>query len=337
MSLFCIIKSYCYSFLPDSLKKRIDNRKLYEQTLLYDKQRLMRFSFSNAHNVDNLRAHLRMLTHFIEKGLTMPSPRPCFGIIRLRLIAEVVEQLGPSNSNLFEMQYISKIMDEYLSFHDNREVALPEEHLKLIHRIKEITGNASEGFHASQRHYSKNEFFTISDGQFSSIALSRHSVRNFISTPIPKEVFITAASVAQTAPSACNRQPCHLYVLDKRPQMDKLLSLIRGCNGFGHLASAILIITSDLSCRDNLSERHQVGIDTGFWGMNLLYALHEKHIGACVLNWDNIKEDDEKLRAVFPQIPEDETIMYFVCCGYTPDEFDIPLGLRIDNNISFIE
>ena len=119
--------------------------------------------------------------------------------------------------------------------------------------------------------------------------------------------------------------------------MDKLLSLIRGCNGFGHLASAILIVTSDLNCRDNLAERHQVGVDAGFWGMNLLYALHEKHIGACVLNWDNIKDEDVKLRTLFPQIPESETIMYFICCGYTPDEFDIPLGIRIDNNISFLE
>lgn len=333
------LKSIVYSVLPSFIRGIIENRKtkraqnkLIVETVDRDVKRLLRYGFSYNHTPAALLKKLRMLTHFIEKGLTMPDPRPCFGIMRLEQIAEVVEQLGIKYREEFEMQYISHVLDEYVEFHEKRNVPLPDLNRTLVNRIKMITGCSTCDFDVSQRHYTKELYFTVKDGMFKDIAESRHSIRNYIDLPIPDSIFVDVAKVASTAPSACNRQPCKMHVVKDKYLKDQVLSLGVGCNGFGHLASAIIIVTSDLECRDNIVERHQVGVDAGFFGMNLLYALHEKKIGACVLNWDNLKNADKQLRSLIPCIKDNETVLFIVSCGYTPDEFDIPLGLKININ-----
>lgn len=321
--------------MPSFILNHIETRKMYKQTLQNDKQRLLKYGFAYNHSKDNLRAHLRMLIHFVEKGLTMPSVRPCFGISRLRQIANIVNQLGRDNAHLFEMQYVTRLMDEYLSYHNNRGIDLPEEHLVLIKTIQDIVGSQTALAPINQRHYNRSSFFSVSDGTFTNIAHSRHSVRNYISKPIDKSIFLQIADVANTAPSACNRQPCKMHVVANRQLIDKIFSLGVGCQGFGHLAPAVILVTSDLICRNDITERFQVGVDAGFFGMNLLYALHEKGIGACVLNWDNIKNRDEELRKLIPSINDSETILFLISCGYTTEEFDIPLGLKVQSQYFF--
>ena len=332
------IKSTIYNLSPSliqkcisKIKSRKETKRLLADTIDRDINRLLSYGFSYNHTPNQLLRKLRMLTHFIEKGLTMPTPRPCFGILRLRQIADVVEQIGTEHVTEFEMQYIAKVVDEYVEFHKKRCIDLPKENKMQVDRIKRITGHPGDDFEVHQRHYTKETYFTIKDGAFKAIAESRHSVRNYIDLPIPDSVFVDIAKVAATAPSACNRQPCKMHVVKSRHLIDSVLSLGVGCNGFGHLASAIIIVTSDLACRDNIVERHQVGVDAGFFGMNLLYALHEKEIGACVLNWDNLKHADLQLRSLVPSIKDSETVMFIISCGYTPNEFDIPLGLKIDS------
>lgn len=344
MSIVYKIKAIIYSLLPSLAQNSIKRYKqdkaekaLETETFEYDKERLYKYAFSYNRSLHQKLCHLRMLTHFIEKGLTMPRTRPCFGIMRLRQIASLVEEIGEEYSQEFEMIYISKVIDEYILFHKSIDITLPEENQIVISRIKKIVGDNKKLLHIKQRHYKKEDYFTTKDGFFSTLAHSRHSARNYISKEISEEIFIEIAKITATAPSACNRQSCKMHVITKKDLIEQVFSLGVGCNGFGHLAPAIIIVTSDIACRDNITERHQIGVDAGFFGMNLLYALHEKQIGACILNWDNIRATDIKLRKLVPSIKDEETVLFIISCGYTPDEFDIPLGLKIpiENVISF--
>ena len=305
-----------------------EKNELIKNTIEWDKIRLLKYGFSYSSSEENLLANLRMKIHFLEKGLTMPIVRPCFGIMRLKQIADIVKKLGHEKANKFEMQYAYKLMNEYIQYHKLRDIELPQENLSVIEEIIRITRTYNANQTTQQRHYKKSEYFNIADGSFTQIAQSRHSVRNYINKPIDQSIFEHIAQIANTAPSACNRQPCRMHIVTNRHVIDSIFSLGIGCNGFGHLAPALIIITSDLECRDNITERFQVGVDAGFYGMNVLYALHEKQIGACVLNWDNIKVQDQKIRKLLPSIKDSETILFFISCGYTPEEFDIPLGLK---------
>lgn len=331
------IKILIYNLIITPYLKYRKKNKLIKNTIDWDKERLLKYGFGYSSTKENLLSNLRMKIHFIEKGLTMPEIRPCFGIMRLKQIAEITEKLGNSNAYEFEMQYAHKLMIEYLQYHSSHNIELPLEHIFFINKIIKTTEFTKDTPPTQQRHYTKSEYFNISDGSFSQIALSRHSVRNYIDKPIDQLVFKEIAKIANTAPSACNRQPCRMHVITNRLLINSIFTLGVGCNGFGHLAPALIIVTSDLECRDNITERFQVGVDAGFYGMNLLYALHEKHIGTCVLNWDNIKEQDEKLRQIVPSLTDSETVLFFISCGYTPDEFYIPLGLRKNNNIVWSE
>ena len=330
-NIFYHIKVFIYKLMPKSYKQKRQLAKIYFDTIDMDKERLTKYGFSYSSTTENLLSDLRMKIHFLEKGLTMPEVRPCFGIRHLPKIVEIVEQLGEQNIGKFEMQYLIKIINEYLLYHKERNIILTEKHYHLINKITKIIGSPIDNQIIRQPHYDKNSFFNINDGDFSKIAQSRHSVRNYINKSIPKEVLINVAEIANKAPSACNRQPCRMYIVTQTTTISQIINLGLGCNGFGHLIPTLIIITSDLICRDNITERFQVGIDAGFFGMNLLYALHEKGIGACVLNWDNIRSQDKRLRELIPIIPDNETIVFLISCGYTPKEFDVPLGLKKAN------
>lgn len=55
------------------------------------------------------------------------------------------------------------------------------------------------------------EFLTGTSIDFSSFVKSHHSMRTYLDEPITNEEIIQAIELAKAAPSACNRQPWHVY------------------------------------------------------------------------------------------------------------------------------
>ena len=130
-----------------------------------------------------------------------------------------------------------------------------------------------------------------------------------------------------------------MHVISDRERIAQVCQLQGGCRGFGHLAPAIIIVTSDLYAFFDVQERSQCSLNSGFFTMNILYALHEEQIGACVLNWSNTTKKDKQMRALVPTIKASEQICCLVSCGYTPEEFEVPLSKRKDfrDCISFVD
>jgi nitroreductase len=62
--------------------------------------------------------------------------------------------------------------------------------------------------------------------------------------------------------------------------------------------------------------------------MSLVYALHFKGIGACMLNWSASKENDMELRKLI-DVPDKEKITIIIACGYLPDTFKIARSPRM--------
>ena len=104
------IKILIYNLIITPYLKYRKKNKLIKNTIDWDKERLLKYGFGYSSTKENLLSNLRMKIHFIEKGLTMPEIRPCFGIMRLKQIAEITEKLGNSNAYEFEMQYAHKLM-----------------------------------------------------------------------------------------------------------------------------------------------------------------------------------------------------------------------------------
>lgn len=157
--------------------------------------------------------------------------------------------------------------------------------------------------------------------------LSRHSVRDFRSDPVPRELLERAIRLAMKTPSVCNRQAWHVYHLDRRESIDRALALQNGNRGFGHQVPCLLLITADLRAFDTHGERFQHWIDGGMFAMSMVWALHALGLGACCLNWSRGPGDDLRLRRRVGIDPA-HTLIMMMAVGYPSEHLKVCYSAR---------
>lgn len=163
--------------------------------------------------------------------------------------------------------------------------------------------------------------------QFEKLVALRRSVRNFSMRPIEVQRLEQAVRLAQMSPSACNRQPCRIYLIAENEAKRELLSFQNGNRGFGHLIPVVAIITSDDQCFFDASERHQPYVDGGLFSMSFAYALQAQGISTCCLNWCVAPAVDVAVHRRF-NIPDSERIIMLMAIGYASDETVVPRSHR---------
>ena len=156
---------------------------------------------------------------------------------------------------------------------------------------------------------------------------SRCSVRQFADGTIDRETIETAARIAQSAPSVCNRQSARVHVITDPARRDALLRFQNGNRGFGETASALAIITCDLTHFVEPSERYQAWVDGGLFAMSFALALHGLGLGTCFLNWSSPSDNDLRFRKAMP-LGEAETVITFLAIGILPEQFTVARSPR---------
>ncbi|MDD3685588.1 MAG: nitroreductase family protein, partial [Bacteroidales bacterium] len=180
---------------------------------------------------------------------------------------------------------------------------------------------------SQQLEFRKDEYFRHAQSDFKTFAKSRHSLREFVGI-IDHNSIIKAIDLANTSPSACNRQSQKVYIIKETKLKESLLNIHVGSTGFGHMADSFLVITYGLSFWKDYTDRNAGLFDTGMFAMNLLYALHYYNIGACILNSYFTLEQEAAFRAEL-NIKENENISCIIAIGGVPDKFKIALSERI--------
>ncbi len=318
MKLFSLFRRYVNTLLDKRTLKRF-----YD----YDRKVFLKNSAClGIFNQCQLLANITAREHVLEKGLTMPNMRYGFGRDNLlQLIDEIVKykELGYDINNPLYVQAIRDIV-EYRSVHEQNFYKLDDELKKAIDKM--LSNNNFDCFTA-QKDFSRESFFDCTEKDFLSFAHSRHTCRSY-SGSVPLDILRSAIELASTAPSACNRQPVRIKIIDSASLKDKILSIQRGNRGFGEQADKLIIITSDVSVYNGLYERNCAFVDGGIFLMNVLYALHYYKIGACVLNWSATIEEDLKLHELLG-IPSAEIIVAILTCGIPRDNFKVALSKRL--------
>lgn len=305
------------------------------QTYGYDLVRNLKYGFAYKHNNDNLKANLLLVIHTIEKGLTMPNAHTNFGKDKIDILIHIVQDIiknKEEDKNCFEVKYALSTLNDYLSFHEKRKVQIIPSILECIIRLGKDLSFSFDTYAFKQYHFTNEEFFQFTKSNFKLFSQSRHSIRNYKEQEINDEIFHEVMKIANNAPSSCNRQTCQSYIVKNKKIMQKILSIQGGNRGFGDLATAVIIVTSKLTSYYDVQDRLQPSINAGFYGMNLLYALHFHCIGACVLNWAYTKKKDLQLRALMPQIKDEEQICFLISCGYPADDFNVALSKKENCN-----
>lgn len=305
------------------IRKKIN---IYRE-FIYDAKIYLKYSnsFDDDSNQKKLLASIIRQYHIVEKGLAMPNMKFGFGTEVLKqLVGKCIEFSKKYDITNDQYRHALGVLLEYKSVHENSN----EIDGKIINKINEallIGGNIKM---TNQILFTKEEYFSKINEPFNLFAESRKSVRSF-SGEVDVNKIKNAIYLAQTAPSACNRQPSHVYVIINEEIKKNILSIQRGNRGFGHLADKLLVVTTELAGYRAPVERNGAFVDGGIYAMNLLYSLHFYKVGAVILNWSSTHLEDEKIRNLINS-PESERIILIIACGDIPEKFKCTLSKRND-------
>lgn len=316
--------------------KRIWDKSKFAQIIImnrvlkYNKRKF--YKYAGAFQASKIRdtAYLTWLYHVIEKGLAMPQMKIGFGQEKIRELCEKLEtyarEYGKDN-----VTYASGIgtLYQYKMTHQDIGFSLPTDIANAIDRLTQKEDADSTKMNGG---YTRESFYKDEHAEYPVFASSRHSVRNFDTTKdVAVGELIDAIKIAQTAPSACNRQPARVHIVTDHEMIEKCLSMQNGNRGFGNLANKLLIITGDLQTILGAQEFFDLNTNVGIFIMNLSLALHYHEIAHCILNWYAMPKEDARLHKIVG-IPEEENVVAFIVCGKVPSEFKIAISPRIETD-----
>lgn len=291
----------------------------------YDYDRFIKWSSAVDINEDikGLEAFLVSAAHSLEKGFSMPNAKPRFGLRKIPIIVETIKELEAKGYQGYAIPAAKACLVAYINFHQDHQFALAEETVSLIHEcVSEWDVNRALGGSKTLTRIALQQACQFDYDQF---IHSRYSVRQYLGTPVAEKDIALAVSRALKTPRTCNRESRNVYFTNDPEVMKQALALHSGNRGFGDTLGALLVVTSDLRDFDMIGERNQGWIDGGLFAMSLVYALHAKALGTCMLNWSTDRHEDERFRQSF-NIPDHEVIITLVGVGHVPEQFDVAVS-----------
>lgn len=271
-------------------------------------------------------AELRILCHSIEKAFAIHRTKRDFGATKVRSIIKIL-QANRETIDPWLFDYAKDILAAYYVYRCQEGLDasfIPHEFISTSGH-----GKCTQMYGAEQ----------ISQADcFEHFARSRHSSRFFGKEPVSSDLIKRAIGIAQTAPSACNRQSTTVYAVTNKHKIQQIMDMHRGTSGIEKPA-VLMVLTGDLGYYINEYERHTVFYDGGIFAMNLLYSLHSFKLATIPIIWGSIPENDSKLRLIC-HIPNNETIVGLILAGHFPAQpFPVAQSRRkpLDRVLKIIE
>ncbi len=296
----------------------------------YKQVQLIREIWMNkAYKERRMTSQIILSCHSIEKGLSLKKPRPGFGKQKIDKILSLIEEYQRCG---YDMNHISikmafSVLKEYMAYQQGvGEIdTFQKSEIKKIIPQEYLNNSVKTG---GTQQIKKKDITQIDKKEFERLITTRYSVRNFIDEEISLDDIKEAVKFALQAPSACNRQPSRVYVIDKS-QRDIISQYLNGVGGFEDSAQKYLIITSDISAYP-LSEKNQWIVSTGIFVGFLSLALHACGLGACILQRELYTTKENQSIAKYFNIPKEEQIICVICIGKYPETFNVPISIRYD-------
>lgn len=269
-----------------------------------DKYRLQSSIDKNSTNA--LVSQMRVICHTIEKAFSLPDCRDDFGKQKIESLIRLYFAYSNNPRDNNALEYCHSIIYKYYLFRKERHLDvsfIPNE----FHNYNGTIESGAQDFTQTQ------PLCTFGD-----IAFSRHSIRNYAEALVKEEDVIKAIKIAQTAPSACNRQATRVYSCLNKDIIRNIQNSHGGIRSFG-TPGVIFAITQDLNLYLNEYERNTWLVDGGIFCMNMLYALQSVNIVSCPVIWGGMEDEDERMASLLG-IPDNERIVILIVGGYLPNE-----------------
>lgn len=282
------------------------HRRYLDFLFRYDADLYLQHSCMNLGNIENIATRMRILSHTIEKGMSLSNCKMEFGrekILELIQLCELYEN-SSQKQDYQAVELAKNTIAAYNEFQKSRGVDVSFIPTAFVNRISN-TVKAGTMFIASKQ-----------ATNFRDIAFNRHSSRSYADVEVPDEIIRSVVEIAQTSPSACNRQATRIYACKNKEKIQKIMNLHGGIRTF-EIPSVIFVITGNLNLYQDEYERNTVFVDGGIFVMNLLYSLDSFGLVACPVIWGNEPTNDKILSELL-DIPENEKIVSLVTAGICP-------------------
>lgn len=293
----------------------------------YDLKRFYSYSGANSdYRITDYRNYsIAKVYHSLEKSMSYQSRRPGAGWKDADLLCELLEYPILSNEWGYHDKVAIRVLERFITMSEKDDEIVKSKCISIIEKYKK--NNDFENYECGYKRFSIEDFnngrMTYPENFFN----SRYSLREYKRGQISHDTIEQAIKLAMKTPSACNRQPWHVYTLQKRELIDKALEYQTGNRGFGHKVDNLLIIATDLKAFVPGSERYQHWIDGGMFSMSIVYAFHSLGIASCCLNWSHMPKVDQKFRKEF-NIKSEHTIMMMLSIGYPEEDNKVCVSPR---------
>ena len=260
---------------------------------------------------------ITILTHAIEKGLSLNHTRPLFGQQKIHSIMDMIQTYDRKFST-FPLEMVRGALEEYLCLHQKLGIADPfldevETFLSDTVCLADIepSGGIKLDVAVSKTNRQENLAFLR----------TRFSCRSFAPEVVPALLVETVVAAAQWAPSQCNRQSVRVHAYSNRDTICEMLIEQGGAKGVYEGVYNLFVITSETTAWGGVGQRNQGYIDGGLLAYGLMLSTHAYGIATCALNLAVSNVRERKIKAM-GAIPMRERLIMMIAYGY-PDQTDL--------------
>jgi len=283
---------------------------------LYDFILSIRFNTYSPFEDRNLRLYYRLiiLSHAVEKGLSLPKPRLLFGKRKIHHIISMAKEYDPSISQ-FPLQMAVGALSDYIGFHAELGVSDPfiEDIKKSLLEMNNFRNVVPNGGYKR-----KSELKIVLPEQmevYANFLKSRYSCRHYEARLVSDELIEKVIETAQSSPSQCNRQSVRIHCYRNKAKIDELLTLQAGASGFSGEIYNLFLVTFEITAWGGYGQRNQGYVDGGLFAEQLILSCHANGIGACPLNLA-VSNSKEKRIKIAGGVHFRERVVMMIAFGY---------------------
>lgn len=247
--------------------------------------------------------------HTIEKGLSLPNPKPLFGKDKIRFVMAALSRYDLQHSPIPAHMSLGAL-DAYVNFHAKAGTTDPLLD-EIAGYLKGWEARLPKPWKGGTRDYSFNG---QPPNSLQQLMASRSSIRTMRGTPLDPDRIYEAISLAQLAPSQCNRQSSRVHAYQDPARIRELLALQGGSRGFAESVGNLFVVSSEICAWGGPGQRNQAYVDGALFAMCLMFACRSMGWGACPLNLAINHKTESEIRRV-GGIPAGERLIMMIAFG----------------------
>jgi len=253
---------------------------------------------------------LRRNVHMLEKGLSMRPRRNSFAGGYISQTVDAYARFSRLNDPRdSESRWISDVLGEY--FAATRE-SVDKSVVSARGKYESLTSVPGELEFRQERLVpmpAQLESGVVPIEDLVRLANNRRSVRWFTEEAVTREEIALAMSVGMEAPTACNRQPFRVVIVDDPDKRKEVARIPMGTKGYADQIPGLMVIVGDMAAFFSERDRHLIYIDGSLAAMGIILGFESQGIATCCINWPDIPEKESQMRRALELGPNEKVVM----------------------------